>query len=361
MATSNKLSTATMPEHKPTLYYAGFGYLGRFDNIAQKFPYAYQINAKKDKGLSQFNRLLINEVKQADFEHFKVSFDLVDQNKQQAIMLALSLERESLAYGPANTPFAEASGQLIVFDYNSMTFINSVQIALASGGLNAKEDPKTLFEQLYLVDPGMIKIGMQELKSMAVTPPKGAKFAVTNVSLTEAVVKKLPPQVPVIVLEEYIGQLLSAKMGSEGLNVIPYVKGATLGGQMVLRMADTTAYNLRLPEPDYAINIDVLSMDRFSDKHFNYYGIFMNLRVIEQASGKVLLDIDIINKEENRRNDKIVLKDTWAPMEDAFEMLLISLSSQLKKPHKKWCKEHCLEPKDFGKFRQFSKLINKNL
>ena len=124
---------------KTTVYYAGFGFMGRFDNIAEKFPHAARLNQQKGRQIGRLTAYFTEQLKQQNFNKIVVNFNSVDQNRNRPLMLAMSVERETLSLDRGNNPIVEISAQLLFFDYESRVLLGNLHIPVAFKGIKGAD------------------------------------------------------------------------------------------------------------------------------------------------------------------------------------------------------------------------------
>ena len=343
---------------KTTVYYAGFGFMGRFDNIAEKFPHAARLNQQKGRQIGRLTAYFTEQLKQQNFNKIVVNFNSVDQNRNRPLMLAMSVERETLSLDRGNNPIVEISAQLLFFDYESRVLLGNVHIPVAFQGIKGIDsDIEKLFEQAYFSKTGLFNIANQKLKTLALRDFEGIRLQVANVSLEKGAKKFLPQANSQLIMEEYIGQYATAMLGKHKLNIIPFSKGATIGRQMAIRLNDTSAFNLVLPKADYEIDITLKSTDLMAKKHWNIYGVNFDLAAKQSFNNKLVLSMPLFYTSKVKTNSKEKALDQWAPFEDAIESSLADWAEQFSNPSNKWCSRFSSGSKACTQLKQFKKIL----
>lgn len=342
------------------VYYAGFGFLGRFDNIDAKFPHAKRLNTQNGTKIGELTALFTSRLKNTELKHLNVRFNLVDQNKKRPLMMALSVDREALVYRANKHPIAEISAQLIFFDYDSKTVVGNVHIPIAVNGLNTETSQAQiadLFDLGYLSETGLIGLAINKLKTLSIKDLRGVRVQVGNINISDKVRKALPRNVSSDIVEEFIGQYASVKLSEQKLNMIPFNKGATIGRQMAIRLMDTSAFNLVLPAPDYTVAIALNSTDTYEQKRLFMHGVQMGISIERVVARKKILDIPIFSVVHTRKGKQTGVVDKWAPFEDAIEDAMSNFSKQIKAPKSAWCEEHSSGKKACNQLKQFKQIL----
>ena len=87
-----------------------------------------------------------------------------------------------------------------------------------------------------------------------------------------------------------------------GVPIIPYTKGHAVGNVFPMRVSDGTVYNLKLPDPDYAISVDLSNVKKVqfgqvaAGSSF-IYGTFATVKIELPGMGTRYLDSSFKNGE----------------------------------------------------------------
>lgn len=346
---------------KTTVYYAGFGFMGRFDNIAEKFPHAARLNQQKGRQIGRLTAYFTEQLKQQNFNNIVVNFNSVDQNRNRPLMLAMSVERETLSLDRGNNPIVEISAQLLFFDYESRVLLGNLHIPVAFKGIKGadnKSDIEKLFEQAYFSKTGLFNIANNKLKTLALSDFEGIRLQVASVSLEDGAKKFLPQANNQLIMEEYIGQYASAMLGKHKVNIIPFSKGATIGRQMAIRLNDTSAFNLVLPKADYELDITLQRTDLMAKKHWNIYGVKFDIAAKQSFNNKSVLNMPLFYTSKVKANTKEKSLDQWAPFEDAIESSLADWAKQFANPSSKWCKRYSSGSAACAQLKKFKQTLS---
>ena len=87
-------------------------------------------------------------------------------------------------------------------------------------------------------------------------------------------------------------KLLSSTLG---MGLLPHQSGQAVGGTMAARFADGRVFTLKVPEPDYALELEVQgfrqkTLQQTAAMRQDLLGAYFRLRALEPLSGKVYLD-----------------------------------------------------------------------
>ena len=348
---------------KTTVYYAGFGFLGASKDIKDRLPHAYRISKIKEKGVSKLTHLLTKQVEQTEFAHLDIRFGLVDQNTRRPLMMALSVESEEFTKIGTEKVAAELIVQTLFFDYKSGSLVDTKYIHIAHDAHIGKGtiDKKKLYDKAYLnTEEGIIPDSVNLLKNYKVKENNGLRFKVNSVTLTKKFLKYTPTGLDKEKAQDFFGLAATAAFSRRGLNMIPFVKGATIGGQMAFTLANANEYSIKLPEADFewdifVFNSTVKAMPKRKDEHT----VYMQVRLQNKVSGARLLDILVKRKVEVYRPKNPTLAHRWQVEDDAIRLALQDLAEQIYTPSAAWCKESSNGKETCKTIRQLSETIFK--
>lgn len=344
---------------KQQVYFAGSGYLGRYDDIGKNYPHAVRIN-NAQKPVATLTKAFAELIQRNEFKNFEVNFKSVDQNLTRPLMMALSIERENLAFSTLNTPIAEISAQLVFFDYNTRTLVAAKQIPIAVNGVKNNDgtvDQDALFDLAYLSEEGLLSEALKSLKATKLKEFQKVRLQATKVTIAKKLLQKLPKELTERGLTQFLGQRLSAKLSQQRFNVIPYQRGATIGRQMAFRLADSSGFNLQLPEADYEIHMTFLDALSMQQPTFSLHGVDVEFSIKQKSSNTVRFQSVLTYAVSTKKVANVDAKDSWAPYEDAIENLLAELAQQLVNPNKAWFKEHAFSQSAFKQAKALSKSL----
>jgi hypothetical protein len=162
---------------------------------------------------------------------------------------------------------------------------------------------------------------------------------IREVDLDENVIKQLPEQLKSNdIFKTQTAQRLEFQLASnQNIPILPYVVGQ-LGNKklgILGRFSDGVRYDLKLPDPDYVIDILVREFKsaKIEEKNIEgyVYGAFITLKVSEPLSGSVKVDSKFNYKNELTflKNDQVKILNDWDVYQRSQDMLFSILSKQI--------------------------------
>ncbi|WP_321392648.1 hypothetical protein [uncultured Desulfuromusa sp.] len=244
----------------------------------------------------------------------------------------------------------EVSGQLVFFDFSTMSLIENYPVSMAKNHVvnlskNVKSEGEKILADVYLGThdhESILNLAAKILSEIKINESTGVRFQVKNIKISENVINTLNKKTNIDKLRKYVGYFFSSRLKNKyDVVVLPFLKDYSVSNTMSGRFSNGDIYNLKVPEPDYSFNISIKKIKKKQFKnsnmiyacqiHFTMEDTFQNSKYIDgyyhYSVPKLLLD--------NQENTD----DTSAYI-DAIESLLDELVIQLAKPNKKWLKLH---------------------
>lgn len=300
------------------VYFAGMAYSGDATSIVDRFPYTSQylrgLEANKVRvGSLIYKNLEANPPR--NFELAPLAAQAQLKGRDRAVSVALLLNNEAVSlerFGHFAKFFVQLRGQALFFDFKSQTVLRAYPISLAYiDVIDHYPSEEEVHERIRLLfegaqgKPGLF--GRFALAVQQASLPEGVSrfLQVSQVSVAPEALVGLAPALTSTkgAAETWLADMLSEAISNRAqVPILPYVKGHALGKVMAMKIADGGAFNLKLPEPDYTISLDLTGVRRVELKRTAaetayVYGSYVRLKMDEPFSGKNYLDINVKNGE----------------------------------------------------------------
>lgn len=339
----------------PKVYFAGVAYTTNAADINTAFPHVSQLLEQHGR-TQQFDQALRQALQRAQLPE-RVVFDALGStsNATGADALALALDGETtttLHIGSVYKLRVEVSGQALFFDYyakqvlGGFPFIVDYITALPAPPTNA--DITTAFQRLVFggnAKGTLIGAFVQALQEAAVPNPAAKHLRVTSVTLGPKALTYLStyaPHVDVQALPKRIAQSFSMYLAAnQHLALLPYASNQALGAQMAMRFAQGNVFDLKIPQADYAITLDVagfkqLLASQTSAATVYLYGAFVNVNVAEPLSNHVYFAQLIKQGETKTMPAGTAAPASWPPTYDTLKALFSNFTDSLTDRANPW-------------------------
>jgi hypothetical protein len=338
-----------------TVSMAGFAYSGDNQSIDSRFPYSRHVETSL--GAAGVNGLIRQVIATAPPKGFELATDLVElKGSDQVVTVALVMNGETVSteqFGGYSKVFIQLRAQAMFFDFKTMTVLRAYPFSVAYVDLldhaPTEEELTSRVRTLYLGagnTPGIVSRFVDALGKASLPAQVPRFLQVSQVSVSDDVRKALPaelankPGLAETWLADMFGEAISSRTG---VPILPYAKGYAIGKVMSMRIADSTVYELKLPEPDYAISVDLTRFGRFEHAKVaagtSYiYASKANIKV-QVASGRVLLDSEFKNGEVKTVPASQQTVDDFPAYSDSVRGLFTKLSNVWAGANDPWLKD----------------------
>lgn len=352
-------------------YYAGLAYLGDFQYVDRNYPMTQALNA--DAGA--LDRQLRADLEASTPEHLDLRFTLGDIDRTETLVLAVALDRErvsrevlELQGGVRTKLIVEISLQILLYDLAGGYLVDNVPVSAAVNHVldgnvqDVSAEALGLARSLYEGDadfPGLLTQAVAAIARIDADDGQGLRYQLASVELHPRVLPLLPEGVDERLFRQRLGQTFSARLAEQtGVSVIPFTRGYAIGNQLPGRFANGEAFNLKLPEPDYAFHVELKNLSRHETETDLLFGAQAYFSLEEPFTGSVSIAGDYRAGVFKPAADFRLEADDWSAYEDAAENLLDDLVVQLRAPDRSWHKQHARSPLSFGQFNGKKELFN---
>lgn len=284
--------------------YAGFAFVGNFDDIATRFKYTSALNSKKDEnGRSVFDRDIQKFIQDNASAMLGINLKTGDES-QTKIAMALAITRENISVVIVDDVFkvvVNLSCNLTFLNFDGMKVVATYPIYLEYIDVR-KEAPDEaykleLIKRLFFADDFSImkklkdRIGSIGLKNDAVLNMK-----VLNVIVEDEARDNLQEYKNDFgVFESIVAQRFSDALSNKlNVSLLPYAKDY-LGGRMSLVFSDARVQDFQIPNASYGIDFTLhkltkeLYKEGIGDDAF-LYGAYTTVKFYDPDLGRTYWD-----------------------------------------------------------------------
>lgn len=337
---------------------AGFAYAGAESTIKERFPYSKQYENSLKTG-EMYNHLL-KSLKQNAPAHIKILDEQIQELKgrDQALAVALVIGSETISheqFGGIHKLMVLIRGQTMFFDFKSMSVVRSYPISFAY--IDTFNHPPTEAEKRANVKlvyegangkPGLLARFSSNVAKAEFQAQVSRYIQVTNVQLQPEALNELPAYIKSQpgAAETWMADLVSEAISTRaGIPIVPYAKGYAIGNVMSMRVSDGAVWELKLPKPDYEINVE---LSKFKKVKFSevvggatsfIYGAFSKIQILEPLSNNIYLETGLKNGETRIIPASQNYVDDFPHFYDALNQMFVKLAQVIDgKGDEKWIK-----------------------
>lgn len=357
------------------VYYAGFSYLGESQQIEASFPYSHKLNAFVE-GAPAFDRELRTKLANGSYKFDMHTAKLADLNNEDAVSFTFALQNETTSVekiGDLYKVLIQLEGQLLFFDFNTMSVVSSFPIYVQYNDVSEEQPTAEYITQQYQrvyferIDVNIFDLAIKRLQEITLKQRYNNYIQVVNSSLSDKAFSHSPEQSSNERkrLAQYYAQSFSQFMSAnQHISVLPYIKGHAIGNKLAGRYANGEVYTLQLPEPDYAVDIEVLAFKRklFSKESGGssyIYAAQADFNFYQPLSGRSYFNSKLFNGATKVIPASQTSVDHWAAYSESLMLLFDKFTVQMSNPTEKWLKKHAGNKKHFKSFVKLKEVIDR--
>lgn len=339
-----------------TVTLGGFAYSGDSNSIATRFPYSKRLELAQAAAGNPLNKQISQMLAKSKPANSDLKQGALAELKgqDQTIVVALVITGETVSterFGNMAKLLTQVRAQAMFFDFKSMAVLRAYPFSFSH--LDVIDHSPTAaemterFQAVYYGEQGKAGIlaRFAETVAQATIPNSTPRFVqVSQVKIGDEArevltkqVKNAPNEVETFVADTF-AESLSSKTG---IPMLPYAKGYAIGNVMSMRIADGDVYNLKLPEPDYTIVLDMPRFKKIKSAEVaagaSYiYGAYSKVTILEPTSGKTYLNAEFKNGEVKLVPASQASIDDFPPYYDAMKGLYTKLATNLAGTKTDW-------------------------
>lgn len=290
---------------KQQVYWAGFAFTGEASARDEAVPHsAAAIDAG---GIETLNRQLSSALKRQPPQRLVLIDDQLAKldGSTSATVLAAALDRELVSVEPIAGQYkvlVEVALQALFFDFRERQVIAAYPLTLQRIDLM---DYRPDQSEIGAIVSGLIygssatdlpQVLAQTLAEARLPNAAVRRLQVGAVTLSDAARQKLPdPSWEAPLRASLAHELTKTLAVNTGIGLLPPATGQAIGGAMAARFADGKVFQLKIPEADYLVQLQV---DAFKSGVVSetaamkqmLFGAFFSVTVTEPYSGKVFFE-----------------------------------------------------------------------
>lgn len=350
------------------VFYAGVSYLGDSQYIEKSYPFISQINEKLE-GQFVLDQLTRDLVTTAQNRYFVVNTsELADLNNENQLTMTLAISSETTSVEQIDSSYRlwiQVLAQVFVFDFKKMQIVANEPIALSFVEIYPEAPSNELilkvFKEQFFANSST---GVLHEFSKALTrlkPQTSVKntVQVASVTLGEKAIQALPAHLTPLQVQQKVGESFTQFLSSnQGITMLPFVKGHAVGNKLAGKFSDGKVYTLELPEPDYAIDLDLTHFVKkiHDEKAAGTSWIYVarsRFRFYEPLSGQTVFDEFLFNGVTKVVPVSQQNIDEWPVYQESLFLLFDKFTKQISEPDRSWLKVHA---QSTDKYKELVKL-----
>jgi hypothetical protein len=343
---------------------AGLAYSGDAASLDQRFPYSREYEKQLEQSGDRAYSRIQASIAAAPLRNLTLAPGMIEELKgrDQAVVTSLVVNSETVSvetFGNLHKLFVLLRAQALFFDFKSMTVIRSYPVSFAY--IDVFDREPTHAEILARVQavyegsankPGLFARYANVLANATIPAQVPRLLKVSKVSLDPSVMASLPAYLK---SEPGMAETWAADMVSEaistraGVPLIPFTQGYAVGNVFAMRVSDGTVFNLKLPEPDYAISVELTGIKKVKfgsvaagDSFI--YGTYATVGIEQPQMGTAYLRTALKNGETKVVPATQTYVDDFPAYYDSWNGLFTRLATAIASKDMTWVKAAAAAP-----------------
>jgi hypothetical protein len=339
-----------------TAYFAGVAYTSTDGNISNSYPHlSAELTGEGGIALNNRVRSLIQGQTLPETIAFDSLGSIKDASKATALALALDGETSSVEHvGNLYKLRTEISAEALFFDFKEKQVLGGFPFTIdyidVFQAPPTDADIQSAFHQMIVGAPGRHDLAgefVKVLQRSQVPDAANKHLRVTVSTLGPKAVEYLnqfAPQLNQAAFTQEVARAFGEYLGAnQKLSILPYGSNQALGQAMAARFIEGDAFQLKIPDADYEIHLNVASFKRIEQAHSNIdtlllYGAFVDVDVLEPLSNKVYFSQRIKQGETKTIPVTQTSVDDWSASQDTLLILFDNFTKALSDPRSAWLK-----------------------
>ena len=324
---------------------AGFSFSNDYSHSDYFYPMTKQISQENN-----LDKIFAGYVKKIKNKDIKFAFEQSGDKNDNSIAMTFSVNKESKIVTKLSDKqwkiVVVLDSQILFFDFNQMKVINTIPLTVTYIGVENKEptneDLKKILEGLLVgnnpnVTTNVFKVASQRIADIKIKEKYGNRIKVGNVIISDNAKNIIESNKGnVSGYKMLVAQSFSKNLAEkQGVAVLPFTFGESIGNKMTLTFSDLRVYNLEVPEADYLVDITI---DNFktSDNKLSataltrFFAVFSKIKFYQPDTNKVYMNSKIRHIQQKTMSTTEVTSDLFgygATTEDLFVQFLKNINN----------------------------------
>ena len=355
------LTSISYSNEKLKVFYSGFSFSNNYESNKLFSKYTKKIvgEIESNKKIDIISNNLLKELKRTKFKNIDLDKEnLLDFNKypDNAVVMSVVMQHEEFSQEYNNSTkkylgFYDSYFQILFYDFSDKNLIASIPFEfeipmLADKKFNEIEVLNRI--KLFYLNDNPFRELVKTINQFNIKRKYDLRIGVTNVKIEDRALENMPENTRKYIhsMKNLIAQTFSKRLSkNHNVAIVPYTEGQSIGGAMkLIFVRSDTIYDIKIPNPDYHINIDIRGFKKVlgqstAVEDLYLYGSFINLEIYQPDLNKSYFNERLrgvtrvkIPKGQTDVND-------WRKYYYNLEILFDNFTKNITSQNQKWMKE----------------------
>jgi len=354
---------------KLSLSWAGFAFLGDFDQRNTRYPYTSEIILDSKNQQSPIDETIFTLVSNFNSKNFQLDTSMA--KKSDSLFAGLGIAYEDIYKIKTGSRYKvsyEVGLNFMVFDFQERKIVAIYPMKFLRNEVYdkdpTKEEHKKIFKNLYTGNEfNILKESLKRIADVKIKETIGNYLGISHIEFTKDSKKNVINSLEINPIKTYIAQEFEGLLSvNNQVPLVPYTKGEIIGKDMAVRFSDRGQMTFSLPDKDYNISILIRGFDFKVAKHHYGYTVKITISASDDLHPRLVelnlsKNIWILKRGSGNVKDEL---SQWIVYKEALSILLKELTQQINNIDKTWLKEHSTNKDATLQMQNLKKLINKS-
>ncbi len=370
-AKTERLTKPSPSNVVPNIQWAGFAFLGDWNQRSTRYPYTAKIvNQKVAGGLSIIDNFLKDKLNNFSTSGYNLRPELGDLESGKGLSMALGISYEDVYVIPFGGDYKvsyEIGLNLVVFDFVDKKVVTVYPLRFLRNELfkhrPTKQENEKNIKSLYSGNGfNIIQKTIDRMKSVVIRPSYGNYIGIRNIDISNKALEKIPRDLQKNnIIKSQIAQQFEGLISKNTYTpIVPYTKGEIIGRNMAARFSNGEAYNLKLPELDYFIDLELRKFKKKESKHHQGFTALATVKVETPLGNSVNVKLSNNSWVLNKMAGDGTKRAQWSIYEESLTKLLEDFSKNLAVSEPKWLKKHSATKDANEQLNRFREILKKS-
>jgi hypothetical protein len=339
-----------------TVYFAGVAYTSNASNTDKTYPHvSSELTGDGATAINRRIKSLIQGQKLPESIVFDSLGSIKDASKATALALALDGETFSVErIGNIYKLRTEISAEALFFDFKEKQVLGGFPFTIDYIDVSSTEPDNGEIQKAFH-DMIFGAVGRHDIVGEFVNVldhsrvPNAANkhLRVTLSTLGPKAIEYIQQTSPQLdqtaFAQEVAGEFGKFLGANQQLSILPYSNNQAIGASMAARFIEGEAFNLKIPDADYEIHLNVAGFKKIEQSRSNVdvlllYGAFVDVDVFEPLSQQIYFSQQIRQGEPKTIPVTQTSVDDWAASRDTLLSLFDNFTRAMSDPESSWLK-----------------------
>ena len=369
----HRFSKPAIPVELEDAYFAGFAFLGDWNQRNIRYPYTAEIaNQKDSNGLSIIDTQLLDRMRGFDAKGYNLHKTLGDLKDGTGLSVAIAIAYEDVYVLPFDGDYKvsyDIGLNILVFDFIEKKVIAVYPLRFLRNELlkerPTEEQKKQVIKSLFISNNHGINVleeAVNQMKKMIIRPSYGHYIGIRNVTVSEKALHKIPEEIlQDNILKTQVAQQFEGFLSKNTfVPMVPYTTGEAIGRNMAARFSNGDSYDFKLPELDYFIDLELRDFKTKNRKDHTGFASLITLKVDTELSNVVDAKFSHVPWVLKGMTGDGSKESNWSVYEESLGGLFNSLAKQIASSDSEWLEKHSVTKNVDEQFALFRNVLIKS-